>query len=206
MAFIVGGRSNYSKGKLEIDDLSSNPFENLEQWLLAAEAAGVQEPSAMCLSTVSADGKPSSRFVLLRGLDHGLKFYTNYESRKGAELSANEFACIAFWWAAMERQVRVEGRVEKLSAQESDAYFLSRPAESQRASAASPQSQVVSSREALDQMIEEYQLGGRPENWGGYRLVPTRFEFWQGRSNRAHDRFVFETDQEGGWKIERLAP
>lgn len=203
--------SEYTHGFLEEDSLAASPFDQLRRWLEEAEAGGAVEPAAMCVSTVGPDGRPSSRFVLLRGLDErGLTFFTNYESRKGHELAANPFACIAFWWGALERQVRVEGRVEKVDPAESDAYFHGRPRASQLASAASPQSQVVSSREELERHVSDLAARHpdevpRPDSWGGYRLVPDRFEFWQGRPARLHDRFRYRLEAEA-WLIERLGP
>lgn len=204
-------RSEYTRGELTEDSVLASPFAQLAQWLDEARIAQAVEPTAMCVSTVSPEGRPSARFVLLRGLDErGLVFFTNYESRKGTELADNPFICATFWWGEMERQVRVEGRVEKTSAEESNAYFESRPADSRLASAASPQSQVVPNREALEEAVEDLsaRYGAevpRPDHWGGFRIVPDRFEFWQGRKARLHDRIVFRLD-EGAWITERLAP
>ncbi|AIE87452.1 pyridoxamine 5'-phosphate oxidase [Fimbriimonas ginsengisoli] len=205
-------RYDYVRGVLIESSLNPSPFAELEGWIEIARRVDVVEPTAMCVSTVGADGRPSARFVLLRDLDErGLTFFTNYESRKGRELAQNPFACATFWWGSLERQVRVEGRVEKVSPDESDAYFHSRPRQSQFASAASPQSQVVQSREELESAVANlaarYPEGDmpRPESWGGYRLIPDRFEFWQGRPARLHDRLVYTL---GGdqWIIHRLAP
>lgn len=205
-------RSEYKRGWLERESLMADPLRQLDQWIADAVVAQVEEPTAMCLSTVSAEGRPSGRFVLLRETDaRGLRFYTNYSSRKGIELEGNPSAAVAFWWSQLERQLRVEGTVERLSAEESEAYFHSRPRISQIASALSPQSQVIGSREELDERISEMDasLGDasvqRPANWGGYRLVPDMFEFWQGRPGRVHDRFRY-TRKTDGWTIERLAP
>ncbi len=206
----LGGRSEYGLAALNREELPDDPVELLRQWLAEAVTAGVIEPSAMCLSTVS-EGRPSSRMVLLRGLDgSGLTFFSNYLSRKGSELDANPYASVCFWWGALERQVRVEGRVERVSAAESDAYFASRPRESQLASAASPQSQVVATRDEIvaemDTMawLQPTQIM-RPAHWGGYRLQPDAFEFWQGGRARLHDRFRYEIS-DSGWNISRLAP
>ncbi len=206
----LGGRSEYGLSGLNREDLPDQPFYLLRQWLDDAVNAKVVEPSAMCLSTV-AEGRPSSRMVLLRGLDaNGLTLFTNYLSRKGSELDQSPYASLCFWWGPLERQVRVEGVVEKTSAAESDAYFASRPRDSQLASAASPQSQAISGREEVER--EMYKLSNlqpkqilRPAHWGGYRLKPDAFEFWQGGRARLHDRFRYEAAAQG-WEISRLAP
>lgn len=205
------GRYDYRKGELLEEDLQSDPIQALKDWLEVAQAASVIEPMAMCLSTVNSEGRPSSRMVLLRGIDElGLRFFSNYESRKGHDLAVNPYAALNFWWSTLERQVRAEGRVQRLSDSESDAYFTSRPYESQLASAASPQSQVVPEREYLDRLVDE--LGSsyptdvpRPSHWGGYVLVPDRIEFWQGRPARLHDRIEFVL-QDKVWRKQRLAP
>ncbi len=203
-------RKEYTLGELEISDLLESPLEQLKLWLEIAAQAGVIEPNAMTLSSVAANGRPSSRVVLLRGLDEqGLTFYTNYQSRKGLELLGSGFGCLNFWWGALERQVRVEGKVQKVSSEESDAYFASRPYESQLASAASPQSQIVT-REELEQKVENLRLEfpdvvPRPAQWGGFRLEPDGFEFWQGRKARLHDRIRYELKGDT-WVKERLAP
>jgi pyridoxamine 5'-phosphate oxidase len=176
-----------------------------------AIASGIVEPTAMCLSTVGRTGRPSSRMVLLRGQDeHGFVFFTNYRSRKGEELEAQGYACLNFWWGELERQIRIEGSISRVSAMESDAYWNSRPPESRNASAASPQSQVIASREELEVKVaalaKQYPAGApRPANWGGYRLTPDYFEFWQGGVARMHDRLAYRMT-ESGWMIERLAP
>ena len=203
-------RKEYTLGELEMSTMLESPIEQFQLWLEAATQAGVIEPNAMTLSSVAVGGRPSSRVVLLRGLDdRGLSFYTNYDSRKGQELQATGFACLNFWWGSLERQVRVEGRVQPVSSAESDAYFASRPYESQLASAASPQSQVVT-RSDLEARVESLRLEflsrvPRPAHWGGFRLEPDVFEFWQGRKARLHDRIRY--DLEGDvWKRTRLAP
>lgn len=204
-------RSDYTRGGLELEGLDTNPLKQLSNWLEQAQESSLVEYNAMCLSTVGEDGGPSSRMVLLRGVDDaGLTFFTNYDSRKGNELSKNPSASLCFWWGALERQVRVEGRCERVAPSESDDYFASRPFESQLASSASPQSAVVASREELEAIVETLRKQHpvsvpRPKNWGGFRLVPDVFEFWQGRPARLHDRFRYRREDEK-WLIERLAP
>lgn len=205
-------RSDYTYGTLSEQEADPNPFRQLERWLAEAIETHLYEPHGMTLSTVGTNGRPSSRVVLLRGLDErGLVFFSNYQSRKGQELEASPWACVNFWWPPLERQVRVEGRVERVEPQLSDAYFASRPYESQIGSAASPQSQVIASREVLEQRIAELKARypntvPRPAHWGGYRLIPDTFEFWQGRPSRLHDRLVYRLQPDERWKIERLAP
>lgn len=203
-----GGRSEYTTGKLELKDLNADPIEQLRLWLEEAKNAQVIEPNAMSLATSDANNHPSARMVLLRGLDTGIVFYSNYLSRKGSDLAENDHASVCFWWGALERQVRIEGTVEKLSPAESDAYFASRPRESQAASASSPQSQIIEGRKVItanmNELLERDRIV-RPDHWGGYRLIPTYFEFWQGRKARLHDRFCF-VKQSDEWVIHRLAP
>jgi pyridoxamine 5'-phosphate oxidase len=201
-------RKDYLKGSLDVSELLENPLLQLQGWLLQATETGIHEPNAMCISTVR-HSRPSSRMVLLRGIDSGLVFYTNYLSKKGGDIASNAFACANFWWGGLERQIRVEGRLEKVSPAESDAYFASRPFESQLASAASPQSQPIE-RPALEQMVQDLRQQHpdslpRPAHWGGFRLVPDCFEFWQGRSARLHDRIVYRLEA-GVWQRQRLAP
>jgi pyridoxamine 5'-phosphate oxidase len=202
-------RKEYTRDTLQENELLPDPLAQLRLWLEEASAQGVTEPNAMTVSTVAADGRPSSRVVLLRGVDAGLVFYTNYASRKGQELAATGMACANFWWGGLERQVRVEGTVLPVTTEESDAYFHSRPHESQLASAASPQSQPVTraeleaSVEALRQQFPE--RVPRPANWGGFRLTPEYLEFWQGRAARLHDRIAY-TLQGDRWTKQRLAP
>ena len=197
-------RSDYTRGELREEDLLRDPFEMFRGWLSTAREQGVIEPEAFCLSTSRSDGQPSGRMLLLRGIDDGLLFYTNYLSRKGGELTVNPFAAMTFWWGSLERQVRVEGEVHQVTAEESQGYFDSRPPGSRQASAASPQSQIVASRDELERRVAETGPE-RPDHWGGYRLVPHAFEFWQGRPSRLHDRFRFMRTDEG-WRIDRLAP
>ncbi|CAN5649740.1 pyridoxamine 5'-phosphate oxidase [soil metagenome] len=204
-------RHEYTKGALEESNLAHDPIAQLDRWLADARESGAIDPTAMALATVDAKGKPSCRIVLLRGLDaQGLTFFTNYLSHKGKALATHPYAATTFWWGSLERQVRVEGRVERVSAEESDAYFASRPLESRYASAASPQSSVVESRATLEASVESLRQRfpegpPRPEGWGGYRLLPDRIEFWQGRPARLHDRILYEREGEG-WLRCRLAP
>ena len=203
--------SEYRKGTLDEGALPEDPIQGLSDWVEEAKRADAPEPTAMCLATAGLDAQPSARFVLLRGLDdRGLAFYTNDASRKGEEIAGNPRAAVAFWWPSLERQVRVEGSVERVSVAESDAYFADRPLESRYASAASPQSREVADRAALESSVEalkaQYPDGPpRPEGWGGFRIVPDRIEFWQGRPARLHDRFLYERVADG-WRVARLAP
>ncbi len=202
-------RPNTVRG-LSQSDLDPDPFKQFGAWF--NQAAQLIEPNAMALATAARDGRPSARMVLLRGWDEGgFIFFTNYESRKADELAENPFAALIFFWAELGRQIRVEGRVEKISAEESDQYFRTRPRESQIGAWASHQSQVIPNRDVLDQRAKE--LGDefaegvpRPPYWGGYRVVPDVMEFWQSRPGRLHDRFRYRRDPKGAWTIERLAP
>ena len=198
--------------ELSEQSVGNDPIATLQQWLLdAGDAQGV-EPTAMALSTVDAEGQASSRMVLLRGLDQrGLVFFTHYLSKKGAELSRNQRAALLFWWGNLRRQVRIEGVVEPISDEESDAYFGSRPREHQLSAWASDQSEPLESRAALQARVEDYRTRfegeniPRPHSWGGYRLQPQRIEFWQGRDNRLHDRLEFIRDGTT-WRLQRLSP
>jgi pyridoxamine 5'-phosphate oxidase len=190
----------------------ANPFALFAQWYLDAEAAELPEPSAMTLATANADGVPSVRMVLLRGFDErGFMFYTNYQSRKAEEVAVNARAALLMYWAPLERQIRVEGAVEKLTAAESDAYFQTRPRGSQLGAHASPQSAVIPGRDFLEARLAELEamFAGvnvpRPPHWGGYRVVAHTIEFWQGRPNRLHDRLRYQC-VDNGWVMERLAP
>jgi pyridoxamine 5'-phosphate oxidase len=193
-------------------DLPAEPLTQFDKWYREAEASGAPLWDAMVLATASAAGRPSARMVLLKGFDqNGFVFFTNYQSRKSIELAQNSFACLLFWWAAMDRQIRIEGDVTPLGEPESDAYFSTRPRGSQLGAWASDQSRVVRDRGSLDRRMEElekkYGSGAvqRPPHWGGYRLRPQVFEFWQGQPNRLHDRLQYRRSAEG-WLIERLAP
>ena len=204
-------RKSYERGSLDEMDAGSVPTALFQRWLAEAVAAKVPEPNAMTLATVGADGRPSTRIVLIKYADeHGLVFFTNYESRKGQELAVQPQAALQFHWVEQERVVRIEGRVEKTSAEESDAYFVTRPLDSRIGAWASPQSQVISSRAVLlakaARASAKFGLRPpRPDHWGGYRLVPEVWEFWQGRKSRLHDRVRFRLDA-GTWVKERLAP
>jgi len=189
----------------------ADPFVQFERWFNDALAAQLPLANAMTLATVSPEGAPDARAVLLKGVDGGgFVFYTNYDSRKGRQLAARAAAYLVFLWAPLERQIRIEGAVEKVSPAESDTYFLSRPVGARLSARASAQSELVPDRGFLERALrKEKHLHGenppRPPHWGGYRVIPTRFEFWQGRENRLHDRLQYSLDR-GTWKIERLAP
>ena len=205
-------RTSYRRAVLLASDLAADPSEQIRSWLDEAREAGMREPNAMALATADRDGRPSVRMVLLKGLDSaGIRFYTNYQSRKGEELTHNPHAALCLWWDRLERQVRVEGRVSKLSRSESERYFHSRPRGSQLGAAASPQSRPIEGRELLERRVMElerrYPQGNLPlpEFWGGYLLTPERIELWQGRESRLHDRFQYLRGSDG-WRIERLAP
>jgi len=187
-----------------------DPLRQFAAWFEEAGAAGVRAPEAMALATATSDGRPSVRMVLLKGFDErGFVFFTGYESRKGAELAANPRAALLFHWDALGRQVRIEGTVERVSEAESDAYFRSRPRGAQISASVSPQSRVVESRASLEARAAELEARGgelpRPPTWGGFRLAPETYEFWQHRANRLHDRLRYSRDGDA-WKIERLAP
>ncbi len=206
-------RKDYTLQGLSISEVDSNPFIQFKIWFDEAREAELLEPNAMTLATCTRDGKPSARMVLLKDFDtRGFVFYTNYSSRKGQELAENPQGCLVFWWDQLERQVRICGRIEKVSENESDEYFHSRPFHSRLGAWVSHQSQVIENREVLEQRMQEYKAQypnqdiPRPPHWGGLRMIPTEIEFWQGRSSRLHDRLLYTLCEDGSWKIERLSP
>ena len=205
-------RKSYELGELDEAQAEHGPLRLFQAWMDEAIKHDVSEPTAMTVATVGPEGRPSTRVVLLKGCDErGMVWFTNYDSRKGRELAHLPFAALQFHWVEMERVVRIEGRVEKTSDAESDEYFQSRPLDSRLGAWASPQSQVISSRAVLvanaAKAAAQHGLNPpRPPHWGGYRLVPDRYEFWQGRRSRLHDRLRFSRDDQGHWPRERLAP
>jgi pyridoxamine 5'-phosphate oxidase len=204
-------RKSYEKAELSEDASNADPLQQFDRWLTEAIAGEVPEPNAMTLATVAANLRPSTRIVLVKGYDErGIVWYTNYESRKGQELAGNPYASLQFHWVELERVVRIEGIVEKVSEAESDAYFASRPLDSRIGAWASPQSQVISGRSILVANAAKYGAQfmlspPRPPHWGGYRLVPDNWQFWQGRKSRLHDRLRYRLEGES-WVRERLAP
>lgn len=211
-ASVADLRKDYHLEGLRETDVDSDPFQQFQTWFDQALAAKLPEPNAMTLATCTTDGKPSARIVLLKGFDErGFVFYTNYQSQKGQEIADNPQAALVFWWAELERQVRIEGRVEKVSAQESDTYFYSRPLNSRIGAWASEQSRAIANREVLEQRAEELKVKyeedvPRPPHWGGFRVIPSSIEFWQGRPSRLHDRLRYSRSDNGNWLIERLSP
>lgn len=206
-------RSDYQKKSLSKREVSANPMDQFEHWFEEATSAEINEPTAMNLSTVDKNGRPTARIVLLKGInDSAFQFYTNYDSQKAQDLARNPFAALTFFWPELERQIRIEGKVEKLSALTSENYFSSRPRESQIGAWASPQSQVIENRYMLEENVKNLKKKydgkdvPRPQHWGGYQLVPDKLEFWQGRSSRLHDRIVYRLGPDNHWMIERLAP
>ena len=204
-------RKSYERAELSEDASHADPLQQFDQWLKEAIKSEVPEPNAMTVATVASDLRPSTRVVLIKGYDErGIVWYTNYESRKGHELAGNPFAALQFHWVELERVVRIEGVVERVDAEESDAYYKSRPLDSRIGAWASPQSQVITGRGVLVANAAKYGAQfmlnpPRPPHWGGFRLVPDRWEFWQGRKSRLHDRLRY-TRQDADWVRERLAP
>lgn len=210
---IANLRKDYALNSLTESEADCDPFKQFQIWFDHAVAAGLPEPNAMTLATVTSDGLPNARMVLLKGIDdQGFRFYTNYESQKGQDLAHNPHAALVFWWGTLERQIRIQGRVEKLSDGESDRYFHSRPFGSQVGALVSQQSQVIPNRDVLEQRLEELtqkyigQTISRPPYWGGYRVIPHTIEFWQGRPSRLHDRLRYRLQADQSWKIDRLSP
>jgi pyridoxamine 5'-phosphate oxidase len=205
-------RQDYAAATFDETVAHPHPFVQFNRWFDQAVESGISEPNAMTLATVDQEGKPRARVVLLKALDeNGFVFYTNYESQKGQQLESNPNASLVFLWLELQRQVRIEGKVEKVSEAESDAYFSVRPKASQIGAMASPQSQIIPSRQYLEEKYQklEKEFAGRevprPKNWGGYRLIPDCMEFWQGRLSRLHDRLLYEKTGRS-WTIKRLAP
>jgi len=205
-------RTEYSRANLTEAEVDPDPIQQFSKWFAEALNAEVPEANAMSVATVGPNGRPSSRILLIKDFGpHGFSWFTNYESRKSHELQANQFAALLFHWIELERQVRIEGRVERLSEAESDAYFHSRPVKSRLGAHASAQSEPIASREALElQYAETEKRFGdnppRPPHWGGYRLIPDAIEFWQGRPSRLHDRILYTLQSDGSWLRQRLQP
>ena len=212
MKSIADLRKSYERAELDESASHADPLQQFDQWLNEAISAQVPEPNAMTLATVGSDLRPSTRVVLIKDFDaRGIVWYTNYESRKGRELGGNPFAALQFHWVELERVVRIEGTVERVSAEESDTYFNSRPLDSRIGAWASPQSQVISGRGVLVANAARYAAQfmlqpPRPPHWGGYRLKPDNWQFWQGRKSRLHDRLRYSLQADGAWLRERLAP
>lgn len=210
---LAGVRKEYRLQSLLEQDVDADPIKQFEKWWHQATESGVEEPNAMTLSTCTRDGKPSARIVLLKEVRrNGFVFFTNYESKKGRQLHDNPYASLVFFWKELERQVRIEGGIEKISAKESDDYFSKRPYESRIGAWSSPQSQVIKNRDVLEKNVAHYtekfpvQNVPRPANWGGFLVKPSLIEFWQGRPGRLHDRIQYVNNETKSWIIERLAP
>lgn len=212
-AKIANLRKEYQKASLEVEDVLDCPVAQFQKWFEDASKSALDEPNAMTLATADAEGNPAARIVLLKGVeDGGFVFYTNYHSQKGQELAKNPKAALIFFWRALERQVRITGKVAKVAPEVSDAYFQSRPFESRLGAMASPQSNPIPNRAFLEKKYQnllaefENKKAQRPENWGGYIVKPHFVEFWQGRPSRMHDRIAYRLQPDGSWHIERLAP
>ncbi|WP_442795605.1 pyridoxamine 5'-phosphate oxidase [Pelobium manganitolerans] len=206
-------RQDYRSASLDESEVAENPYQQFEKWFQEALNAQVAEPNAMTLATTTANCVPSARIVLLKEFtDEGFVFYTNYNSKKGREIAESPFAALVFFWPDLERQIRIEGVVETVSEEESDAYFKSRPRGSQLGALTSPQSEMIPNRSYLEdklaKLTEKHKEKDiqRPEHWGGYRVIPNRIEFWQGRSSRLHDRILYVQEKDQSWRFERLAP
>lgn len=213
MSSVADIRKEYVLQSLNEQDTAAHPITQFDTWFKEALHASIDEVNAMTLATASAEGVPSARIVLLKGFDeNGFVFFTNYNSYKGKDLLENPRACLVFFWKELERQVRITGLVQKVTAKESDEYFNSRPEGSRIGAWASPQSEVIESRDWLEENEKKWKNNfagkelSRPDHWGGYRVKPVTVEFWQGRSSRLHDRIQYTLDDNGGWKKERLAP
>ena len=204
-------RRDFSSGGLSQEAMAANPFDQFAAWMNDTLGSDIIDPNAMTVSTVGEDGRPSARVVLLKYFDReGFAFFTNYESKKGHDLAANPHAVFHFFWPQLDRQIAIHGRIERTTREESERYFNSRPVESRLGAWASAQSRVIESRDVLDARVEEYRqkFGDEiplPDFWGGFRMTPDKFEFWQGRQNRLHDRIVYEAAGES-WNIYRLSP
>ena len=210
--FLNSIRRDFADKALHEDSIAESPYQQFENWFEEAVNAQLLDPYAMSVSTVSADGQPSTRIVYLRGIDeNGFKFYTNYNSQKGNDLIVNNKVALNFFWGELERQIRIEGEIEKLTEQESDAYFNARPRESKIGAWASNQSEVILNRKELENKVVQFETQfkdievSRPPHWGGYIVKPTKIEFWQGRPNRLHDRIIYSKN-ESNWKVSRVSP
>jgi pyridoxamine 5'-phosphate oxidase len=210
---IAAIRKVYQLQSLSENEVDRDPLLQFQSWWSQALESKVEEPNAMALATCNAQGRPSARIVLLKGIhENGLVFFTNYESRKAKEIAENSFVSLLFFWKELERQVRVEGSINKISTEDSDAYFSERPHESQVGAWSSPQSQVIDNRHILEENVRKYNekyeglAVPRPGFWGGYLVAPERIEFWQGRPGRLHDRLLYTISDNNQWKLERLAP
>jgi pyridoxamine 5'-phosphate oxidase len=213
MSSIADIRKEYSQKTLQESDVQANAMDQFKTWWAEAVESAIEEVNAMTLATATAKGRPSARVVLLKGFDeNGFVFFTNYHSSKAQEIEENPWVSLVFFWKELERQVRIEGSIKKIAAEDSDVYFHSRPVESRIGAWASPQSKVIASRKVIEENVVELQKSfagkdiDRPPHWGGYIVNPVLIEFWQGRSSRLHDRIQYTLNEEGQWEINRLAP